>query len=304
MESRSNTNRQRQALLALSLTLFGNSVSAFQNPNVISPTRTRLVASTPLTKSFITVDKQEVEKTTAKTTTLVDPSNLQIDGVQEPTALDLASYESSLLGAWDDDTTLQKGFDWEIEKLRRYHAGLRQREDGKWERKPSLFDFLVTNTPKKVVGDDSYESPPKPVHMLDVGVLVVKNMLNGLGFGPSLGMAAVPDAVIQKYEGSFFTFIKGVLGGDLQTLAGGPLFLLLAKYYQDYGSIFTLSFGPKSFLVISDPVMAKHILKDSSPEQYCKGMLAEILEPIMGDGLIPADPKIWKVRRDCLLRLM
>ena len=86
-----------------------------------------------------------------------------------------------------------------------------------------------------------------------------------------------------------------MLGGDLQTLAGGPLFLLLAKYYQVHGPIFNLSFGPKSFLVISDPVMARHILRDSSPEQYCKGMLAEILEPIMGDGLIPADPKIWKV---------
>ena len=38
--------------------------------------------------------------------------------------------------------------------------------------------------------------------------------------------------IIQKYEGSFFSFIKGVLSGDLQTLADGPLFLLLAKYYQ------------------------------------------------------------------------
>lgn len=147
-----------------------------------------------------------------------------------------------------------------------------------------------------MVGNLGYEAPPKPVNILDVGILVMKNFMSAIGFGPSLGMAAVPDAVIQKYEGSFFTFIKGVLGGDLQTLAGGPLFLLLAKYYQDYGPIFNLSFGPKSFLVISDPVMAKHILRDSSPEQYCKGMLAEILEPIMGDGLIPADPKIWKVR--------
>ena len=82
---------------------------------------------------------------------------------------------------------------------------------------------------------------------MDVGVLVSKNLLRWLGFGPSLGMAAVPDAVIQKYEGLFFTFIKGVLGGDLQTLAGGPLFLLLAKYYQDYRPIFDLSFGRKSF---------------------------------------------------------
>lgn len=122
------------------------------------------------------------------------------------------------------------------------------------------------------------------------------NVLNGIGFGPSLGMARVPNAIIQKYEGSFLTFIVGVLGGDLQTLAGGPLFLLLAKYYKDYGPIFNLSFGPKSFLVISDPVMAKHILT-SNVDDYCKGMLGEILEPIMGDGLIPADPKIWKVRR-------
>jgi cytochrome P450 len=135
------------------------------------------------------------------------------------------------------------------------------------------------------------------VNLLDVCVLLTKNLLNGLGLGPRLGMAAVPNAIIQKYEGSYLTFIRGVLGGDLQTLAGGPLFLLLAKYYQVHGPIFNLSFGPKSFLVISDPVMARHILRDSSPEQYCKGMLAEILEPIMGNGLIPADPKIWKVRR-------
>jgi hypothetical protein len=40
--------------------------------------------------------------------------------------------------------------------------------------------------------------------------------------------------------------------------------------------------------------MAKHILR-SSPDDYCKGMLAEILEPIMGQGLIPADPETWKV---------
>ena len=95
-------------------------------------------------------------------------------------------------------------------------------------------------------------------------------------------------------------FIGGVLGGDLQTLAGGPLFLLLASYYKKYGPIFNLSFGPKSFLVVNDPIMAKHILR-SSPESYNKGVLAEILEPIMGKGLIPADPDTWKVRRRAIL---
>ena len=213
--------------------------------------------------------------------------------------LDASTYEADLIQAWDTDPTKQRGFDWEIEKLRRNSAGLRQREDGQWVRRPSLFDFLVTKGRASSV--TGAQDGPKPVNLVDTVILVVTNLLSSIGFGPSLGMAAVPNAVIQKYEGSFFSFIKGALGGDLQTLAGGPLFLLLAKYYQDYGPIFNLSFGPKSFLVVSDPVMARKILRESTPEQYCKGMLAEILEPIMGKGLIPADPTTWKVRRRAIV---
>ena len=170
-----------------------------------------------------------------------------------------------------------------------------------WVKKPSAFDFLVMQGRFSTLSGQDVGGP-SPVNSMDVAKLVLINLLTSIGMGPWLGMAAVPNAVIQKYEGSFFSFIKGVLGGDLQTLAGGPLFLLLAKYYQDYGSIFNLSFGPKAFLVVSDPVMAKHILREASPDQYCKGMLAEILEPIMGKGLIPADPATWKVSpRDCLI---
>lgn len=269
-------------------------VSAFQPSPVVAPTRTRFVTRASQIKTYVTNLEKEIETEESTVPSELPHTSSAHDSHIE---LDMASYENDLLSIWDEDTSLQRGFDWEIEKMRRSFAGLRQREDGQWVKQPSIFDFLVTNTPKSVVSGGRINDPPKPVNMLDVGVMVTKNLLNGLGFGPSLGMAAVPDAVIQKYEGSFFTFIKGVLGGDLQTLAGGPLFLLLAKYYELYGPIFNLSFGPKSFLVISDPVMARHILKDSSPEQYCKGMLADILEPIMGDGLIPADPKIWKVRR-------
>jgi hypothetical protein len=52
--------------------------------------------------------------------------------------------------------------------------------------------------------------------------------------------------------------------------------------------------------VISDPTIAKHILRDN-PKAYDKGVLAEILEPIMGKGLIPADPETWKVRRRAIV---
>ena len=229
------------------------------------------------------------------------PTTLRVQGNGIPgrkdkiQLLDTSTYESSLIKSWEDDPSRQKGFDWEIEKMRRYFAGLRMREDGTWVKQPSPLDFLVS---KHRVS--AYTSDISPVGFLDVFLLYTFNILSAFGLGPVLGMTAVPNAVIGKYEGSMFSFIKGVLGGDLQTLAGGPLFLLLEKYFLEYGPIFNLAFGPKSFLVISDPVMAKHILRNRSTEEYCKGMLAEILEPIMGKGLIPADPVTWRVSNGSL----
>lgn len=84
--------------------------------------------------------------------------------------------------------------------------------------------------------------------------------------------------------------------GELTDIADGTMFVGLQNYFQNYGSPYKLCFGPKSFLVVSDPVQAKHLLRDAN-KNYDKGVLAEILEPIMGKGLIPADPETWKVRR-------
>ena len=84
--------------------------------------------------------------------------------------------------------------------------------------------------------------------------------------------------------------------GELNDIADGTMFIGLQNYFDRYGSPYKLCFGPKSFLVISDPIQAKHILRDANT-QYDKGVLAEILKPIMGKGLIPADPQTWSVRR-------
>jgi len=84
--------------------------------------------------------------------------------------------------------------------------------------------------------------------------------------------------------------------GELNDIADGTMFVGLQNYYQTYGSPYKLCFGPKSFLVISDPIQAKHLLRDAN-KNYDKGILAEILKPIMGKGLIPADPETWRVRR-------
>ena len=84
--------------------------------------------------------------------------------------------------------------------------------------------------------------------------------------------------------------------GDIADIGDGTMFIGLQRYQRNYGSPYKLCFGPKSFLVISDPVQAKHVLRDANT-LYDKGILAEILKPIMGKGLIPADPETWSVRR-------
>lgn len=70
--------------------------------------------------------------------------------------------------------------------------------------------------------------------------------------------------------------------------------------FLDSGGVFRLSFGPKCFIVVSDPMVVKHLLKDNA-FNYDKGVLAEILKPIMGKGLIPADIETWKVRRKAVI---
>ncbi|XP_062084232.1 protein LUTEIN DEFICIENT 5, chloroplastic [Humulus lupulus] len=84
--------------------------------------------------------------------------------------------------------------------------------------------------------------------------------------------------------------------GSVRAVQSEAFFIPLYELFTTYGGIFRLTFGPKSFLIVSDPSIAKHILRDNS-KAYSKGILAEILEFVMGKGLIPADGEIWRVRR-------
>ncbi|KAI9157040.1 hypothetical protein LWI28_015923 [Acer negundo] len=88
--------------------------------------------------------------------------------------------------------------------------------------------------------------------------------------------------------------------GSISAIRSEAFFIPLYELYLTYGGIFRLSFGPKSFLIVSDPSIAKHILKDNS-KAYSKGILAEILDFVMGKGLIPADGEIWRVRRRAIV---
>ncbi|XVF81658.1 hypothetical protein PTKIN_Ptkin15bG0173000 [Pterospermum kingtungense] len=87
-----------------------------------------------------------------------------------------------------------------------------------------------------------------------------------------------------------------VAEGAASDLFGRPFFFSLYDWFLEHGSVYKLAFGPKAFVVVSDPIVARHILRENA-FSFDKGVLADILEPIMGKGLIPADLDTWKQRR-------
>lgn len=177
------------------------------------------------------------------------------------------------------------GFDWQLEQARRLLEG------------PSFAPLRMTLwQPNDEPISDKKRDPPG---FFDQTKILLNNALQIVGIGESIDGAPMVQGV-NTFKGSFTQLLSRVVDGNLQELAGGPLFLLLWDYYRKYGPVFKLAFGPKSFIVVSDPMMVKHILKDN-PGNYDKGILAEILEPVMGKGLIPADPETWKVRRKAIV---
>ncbi|KAI8556097.1 hypothetical protein RHMOL_Rhmol05G0225500 [Rhododendron molle] len=121
---------------------------------------------------------------------------------------------------------------------------------------------------------------------------------NGLSkFGAPSGMLEL----LSQWTGAHEDYPKiPEAKGAIRAIRSEPFFIPLYELYLTYGGIFRLTFGPKSFLIVSDPSIAKHILRDNS-KSYSKGILAEILEFVMGKGLIPADGEIWRVRRRAIV---
>lgn len=53
--------------------------------------------------------------------------------------------------------------------------------------------------------------------------------------------------------------------GEVGSMTDGTAFLGLFRYFQKYGPVYKLCFGPKSFIVVSDPTIIKFILKTNTP---------------------------------------
>eukprot|EP00210_Caulerpa_lentillifera_P002587 g2481.t1 len=88
---------------------------------------------------------------------------------------------------------------------------------------------------------------------------------------------------------------------DIKDLLGGALFQALYKWMIDYGPVYLLPTGPvSSFLVISSPAAARHVLKASDNPRnnfYNKGLVAEVSRFLFGEGFAVAGGENWRVRR-------
>ena len=75
---------------------------------------------------------------------------------------------------------------------------------------------------------------------------------------------------------------------DIKDLLGGALFKALYKWMVESGPVYLLPTGPaSSFLVISDPAAAQHVLQRSDnpkDNKYNKGLVAEVSEFLFGVG--------------------
>lgn len=125
---------------------------------------------------------------------------------------------------------------------------------------------------------DHQNGPPPPLSLRDSIDLWVENILVFYGDRPPRDSAPIA---------------KGNLS-DINS--GVPFFLVLHRAFKETGPIFKLAFGPKVFIVVQDPIIARNILRENAI-LYDKGILSEVLDEIMGKGLIPADYQTWKVRR-------
>ncbi|XAR54734.1 Carotene epsilon-monooxygenase [Bertholletia excelsa] len=82
---------------------------------------------------------------------------------------------------------------------------------------------------------------------------------------------------------------------DVSDLLGGALFLPLFKLMNAYGPIYRLAAGPRNFVVVSDPAVAKHVLRNYG--KYAKGLVSEVSEFLFGSGFAIAEGQLWTVRR-------
>jgi len=89
----------------------------------------------------------------------------------------------------------------------------------------------------------------------------------------------------------------------VRDLLGGALFLPLFKWFREEGPVYRLAAGPQDFVIVSDPAVARHVLRGYG-SRYAKGLVAEVSEFLFGSGFAIAEGDLWTVRSLSFLPLL
>jgi len=118
------------------------------------------------------------------------------------------------------------------------------RGDLGWEGHEYGFDWYLEQARRGMTSSSGFSPlrmnfwrPTEAVEELrpwDMMYIILRNLGQMVGL-PSVDNA--PVAKIEKYTGSWLTFLQKVSNGRLEDLAGGPLFLMLEKYFLAEGEI-------------------------------------------------------------------
>lgn len=198
---RCGTRRHVLASFAAGSLLLSKCAVAFHVPPASSTSSTRTRGGTrnaPATRATRLPDQVSTG------TTVVEGDQVDASAVLD----DLARVD---VEGWEGH---EYGFDWYLEKARR---GVTSSDFG--------FAPLRMNFWRPTEEAEELSS-------WDMMYIILRNLGQMVGL-PSVDNA--PVAKIDKYTGSWLTFLQKVSNGRLEDLAGGPLFLMLEKYFLAEG---------------------------------------------------------------------
>lgn len=70
----------------------------------------------------------------------------------------------------------------------------------------------------------------------------------------------------------------------------------LTRWARDHGDVVDLRFGPKRYLLVSDPALISELLVDRAAD-FRKGYSVRLMRPVLGNGLLLNEGEHWRARR-------
>jgi cytochrome P450 len=85
-----------------------------------------------------------------------------------------------------------------------------------------------------------------------------------------------------------------ILGSAREMLSDAPGFVL--RTAREIGPIFRIPLGPRTLTLIAHPQDLKQLLQDNNKD-FPRGDIADVMRPMLGDGLPLADGEVWRRKR-------